>query len=99
MSTKTIIVTVEGDGNGKFYMDGVEGVLALKYGDTYIFDVSHASNQNKPLFFSITQDGIHNNGTNYTFTNFLRTGTMGYAGSTVRLTVGEMTHSRVWLLL
>ena len=39
MSTNTIVVTVQGSGNGKFYMDGNEGVLALKYGDTYIFDV------------------------------------------------------------
>ena len=91
MSTNTIIVTVQGDGNGKFYMDGKEGVLALRYGDTYIFDVSDSSNQNKPLFFSMMQDGIHNNGTNYFFTNFARIGTMGYPGSTVRLTVAENT--------
>ena len=40
MSTNTIVVTVQGSENGKFYMDGNDGVLALKYGDTYIFDVS-----------------------------------------------------------
>ena len=51
MSTNTIVVTVQGAGNGKFYMDGIEGQLVLKYGDTYTFDVSDSSLQNKPLFF------------------------------------------------
>jgi len=91
MSTNTIVVTVQGSGNGKFYMDGIEGQMVLKYGDTYTFDVSDSSLQNKPLFFSITEDGIHNNGANYSFSNFSRNGNTGQSGSTVQLTVANDT--------
>ena len=67
-------------------MNGKEGVLALRYGDTYIFDAVYIIKTNH--YFLAMQDGIHNNGTN---TNFARIGTMGYPGSTVRLTVAENT--------
>tara|TARA_B100001142_G_scaffold309243_1_gene341535 strand:- start:723 stop:1592 length:870 start_codon:yes stop_codon:yes gene_type:complete len=96
MSTNTIVVTVQGSGNGKFYMDGNEGVLALKYGDTYIFDVGDSTNTNKPLFFSLIEDGIHNSGSNYNFSNFSRSGNVGQPGSTIQLTVDINTPTNLF---
>jgi plastocyanin len=51
---------------GDTYTVNVEAPqLDFTRGNTYIFDLSDSSNDNHPMYFSTTDDGIHNGGVRY----------------------------------
>ena len=79
---KTIKVAVRNSGAGNRYVfDGEE--LGTHKMDTkhrlYIFEQNDLSNNNHPLYFSETQDGTHNGGTEYSPTKDAATGLTGNA--------------------
>jgi len=74
----TYAVTVSG---GKFLIDGVsQATLNLTEGQTYTFDQSDASNATHPFRLSITSNGTHGGGTEYT-SGVSTNGTPGQAGA------------------
>ena len=76
--------------SGNFLIDGqANQALVMKEGFTYDFDVSDATNTEN-LAFSITADGTHNSGVEYT-ANVVRTGTAGTAGAKVEITINDAT--------
>ena len=79
---KTIKVSVRNSGAGNRYLfDGEE--LGSQELDTkhrlYIFEQNDDSNDNHPLYFSETQDGIHGGGTEYSPAKDAATGLSGNA--------------------
>jgi hypothetical protein len=72
----TVVVTVD---NGKFLFDGQDDIQVDKYAGNIILDQSDASNANHPIALSLTEDGTHNGGEEYT-TNVTYTGTPGTDG-------------------
>ena len=59
----TFIVTADYNGGWLYIIDGVvKPELTLEIGTTYTFEYP----SNHPLRFSITSDGIHNGGSEYT---------------------------------
>lgn len=92
-TTTTYTVTAAG---GKYYIDGViNPTLTFIKGHTYIFDLSDSSNATHPLRFSITDNGIHNSGVEYT-TGVTVTGTQGQAGSKVTIVVDSNAPSTLY---
>ena len=76
-----------GTGN-KFYIDGsVSPILTLNEGNTYRFDQSNSSNSGHPLRFSLTSDGTHGGGSEFT-TGVTTNGTPGSSGAYTEITVG-----------
>lgn len=74
-------------GANKYYIDGTrQATVTLNEGATYTFDQSHSSNSGHPLRFSITSDGSHGGGSEYT-TGVTTNGTPGNAGAYTRITV------------
>jgi len=85
MAVKTYVVTVPAGIGGGFYLDGVQKpTLDFGKGATYRFDVSDATNSFHPLKFSITSDGTHGGGSEYT-TGVTVSGTQGNPGAYVEI--------------
>ena len=84
----TFTVTVESTSSGNvFAIDGVQqDTLALYEGATYRFDQSDSTNSAHPLRFSITPNGTHGGGTEYT-TGVTTAGTPGSSGAYTEITV------------
>lgn len=86
--TVTMAVTVSSFNEGNRYLiDGVKTPnLTLREGDTIVFDLSDASNATHPLRLSMTPDGTHGGGGEYT-NGVVINGTPGSAGANLTFTV------------
>ena len=77
-----------GFGN-KFYLNNsVAPELYLVEGNTYRFDQSKPNNAGTTIKFSLTNDGVHHSGTEYT-TGVTYVGTPGTTGAYTEITVSE----------
>jgi len=84
----TMYVRVVG---AKYYVNDVlTKSFNLFPGMTYKFDQSDSTNSNHPLRFSITSDGTHNSGTEYT-TGVTTSGTPGSTGAYTQIVVSSST--------
>ena len=85
---QTLAVTVQAVGNAnKYFIDGAQqSELSLEVGTTYTLDQSDASNAGHPLRFSITDDGTHSGGVEYTADVGPIDGTPGQAGAYTKIT-------------
>ena len=86
--SQTFTVTVVGSHpNHKFAIDGVtQATLNLIEDNTYRFDQADSSNSSHPLRLSITSDGTHGGGIEYT-TGVTTSGTPGSGGAYTEITV------------
>ena len=91
--TRTFTVTVVStDSGNKYFIDGVQqATVNLAEGYTYKFDQSDSSNASgigHPLRFSITSDGTHGGGSEYT-TGVTTNGSPGNAGAYTQIVVAS----------
>jgi len=87
MAAKTFIVTVPSGFPGGYYIDGVQrATLGLAKGATFRFDVSDATNGSHPFKFSLTSDGTHGGGSEYT-TGVTSSGSPGTPGAYVEISL------------
>ena len=86
-STITKSVTVDSTGSSKYVIDGVsQDSITLYEGNTYKFDTSNGSNAGHHFKFSITADGTHGSGVDYT-AGVTYVGTSGQAGAYTQIVV------------
>ena len=86
-STATPTTFVVTQVNSNFYIDGVsKPTLELMEGNTYIFDQSDSTNATHPLRLSLTADGTHGGGSEYT-TGVTTAGTPGSSGAYTQIVV------------
>ena len=87
-------------GNLRFQLSSTQGGVYSRIatysgfvqGGTYTFDQSDSSNTGHRLAFSLTPDGTHRGGTQYTY-NVTTAGTPGSSGAYTRITVDSVTAS------
>ena len=87
-------------GNLRFQLSSTQGGVYSRIatysgfvqGGTYTFDQSDSSNTGHRLAFSLTPDGTHKGGTQYTY-NITTAGTPGSSGAYTRITVDSVTAS------
>jgi hypothetical protein len=90
--TKTVTVQSVGGAN-KYFVDGVQqATLELYEENTYRFDQSASSNSGHPLRFSLTSNGTHGGGTEFT-SGVTTNGTPGSAGAYTEITVPARTNT------
>jgi hypothetical protein len=88
--TKTVTVQSVGGAN-KYFIDGVQQPnLDLYEGNVYRFDQSDSSNSGHPLRFSLTSDGTHSGGTEFT-DGVTINGTPGTSGAYTEIQVPGRT--------
>ena len=86
---KTYVVKVVSDSGNKYRFDDFAAsaqTVDMQEGGTYTFDQSDSSNSNHPLRFSVTSNGSHGGGSEYT-TGVVTTGSPGSSGAKTVITV------------
>jgi hypothetical protein len=82
-----VTVSTNLENENKYHIDGlIPTTYTLYEGRTYKLDQSDSSNSGHPLRFSITQDGTHQGGVEYT-TGVTTVGTPGTAGAYTQIVV------------
>ena len=94
--TEVIRVTVVSDGGNKYAFEGATTPdFTIDEGKTYRFDQSDSTNDNHPLRFSTTENGVYNGGSAYT-TGVVTHGTPGVKGAYTEISVTKVTPNHLY---